>query len=54
MLEGYCDINTVRLNSQKICEIGWVSGVESQPYEFIDFIDFQGCPIRLRSGNTLY
>jgi hypothetical protein len=39
-------VNTVRLSYQKICEMGWVSGVEPQPYEFIDF---HGCPIRLTS-----
>jgi excinuclease UvrABC ATPase subunit len=38
--------NTVRLSYQKIREMGWVSGVEPQPYEFIDF---QWCPIRLTS-----
>jgi hypothetical protein len=44
-------LNTVRLSYQKICEMGWVSGAEPQPYESIDF---QWCPIRLRSGKTIY
>jgi hypothetical protein len=29
--------------------IGWVSGAESHPYEFDEF---NGAPIRLRSGNA--
>jgi hypothetical protein len=29
--------NTVRLSYQKVCERGWVSGAEPQPYDFIGF-----------------
>jgi hypothetical protein len=33
----------------KICQMGWVSGVESQPYEFFDF---QWCPIFAKANAT--
>jgi Putative restriction endonuclease len=45
---GKC--NTVRLSYQKIHEMGWVSGVEPQPNEFIDF---QRCPLSPKGDATL-